>query len=94
MHNHGIAFPTPEEAADWIVGQLTAAGIDLVPRDENHKATVERCELAAYSEPDYVIHGGEKDANGITKPGSIYDQGRYDARLAIRSLIKEDGANG
>lgn len=94
----GIGCGQRRKAVEFVLGAIEygvkhgfVSGYTIIRDDENHKATVERCELAAYSTPAYVIGALEVDENGIMKPGSIYDQGRYDARLSIRSLIKEDG---
>ena len=64
------------------VDAASTAALDLIRAE-----VLEEAMDAAYSpETQKYIAGNERDQDGLYPPGSPYDQGRYDARNAIRSL--------
>lgn len=56
-------------------------------------AAMEEAAKVAYGMPDYVQSQMKTDEAGNLLPGSVYDQGRYDAATAIRKLAKSEGGD-
>jgi hypothetical protein len=86
--------PIAQEIADAVGMQPIAVPMDakpaimdgsIVDRDELTLAERQRCADLAYGKdtPAYVSGMAPPDEDGLQRPCSPYDHGRYDARMAI-----------
>jgi hypothetical protein len=88
----------PKWALDEAYGTVEERNFEMLPADQlemvQHVARTimaavkrerEACALAAYTSPHYTVGAGfgDLDENGLLRPGSPYDAGRYDAAIAI-----------